>query len=136
MKYLLDVNALLALGFVEHEFHERVYTWVSVLGETGAPEITTCSITELGFIRVSAQVPRYGLTVPGARALLRRLKASSNLNFTFIPDDHDLSYLPDWVNTPKQITDGHLAVLARANGAILATLDRKIPGAFLIPAER
>jgi len=24
VKYLLDVNALIALGFLEHEFHERV----------------------------------------------------------------------------------------------------------------
>jgi predicted nucleic acid-binding protein len=28
MKYLLDVNALVALGFLEHEFHERVARWV------------------------------------------------------------------------------------------------------------
>jgi len=40
-----------------------------------------------------------------------------------------------WVKTPKQITDGHLAQLAKANGAILATLDGRIPGAFLIPVE-
>jgi len=24
MKYLLDVNALIALGFIHHEFHDRV----------------------------------------------------------------------------------------------------------------
>lgn len=28
MKYLLDVNALLALGFIEHEFHRRVAAWL------------------------------------------------------------------------------------------------------------
>jgi hypothetical protein len=38
-----------------------------------------------------------------------------------------------WVKTVKQTTDGHLAQLAKANGAILATLDRGIPGAFHIP---
>jgi hypothetical protein len=38
-----------------------------------------------------------------------------------------------WVKTVKQTTDGHLAQLAKANGAILATLDRGIPGAFQIP---
>jgi len=31
MKYLLDVNALIALGFLEHEFHERVAQWVQRL---------------------------------------------------------------------------------------------------------
>jgi uncharacterized protein len=136
MKYLLDVNALVALGFVEHEFYERVNAWVLGLGETGVPELATCSITETGFVRISAQVSRYGLTVSEARSVLLRLKRSRALKFTFIADDHDISQLPDWVSTPKQITDGHLAELARANGAVLATLDRKIPGAFLIPAEK
>lgn len=133
MKYLLDVNALVALGFVEHEFYERVLTWVRASGE---PEIATCSITELGFVRISVHVSRYGLTVPEARGFLFRLKAASRLNFTFIPDNLDVSRLPDWVKTPNQITDGHLSQLARANGAVLATLDRKIPCVFLIPAEK
>jgi hypothetical protein len=55
------------------------------------------------------------------------------LDFTFISDDHDISHIPAWVKTAKQTTDGHLAQLAKAKGAILATLDGKIPGAFLIP---
>jgi hypothetical protein len=54
----------------------------------------------------------------------------------FIPDDHDVSQLPGWVKTPKQITDGHLAQLAKANGAMLATLDAGIPKAFLIPRSK
>jgi len=36
----------------------------------------------------------------------------------------------------KQTTDGHLAQLAKAKGAVLATLDGKIPGAYLIPAQK
>jgi len=28
MIYLLDVNALVALGFIHHEFHNRVAAWV------------------------------------------------------------------------------------------------------------
>jgi hypothetical protein len=28
MKYLLDVNALVALGLIHHEFHDRVAAWV------------------------------------------------------------------------------------------------------------
>src|SRR3954470_15336283 len=71
MKYLFDVNALVALGFLEHEFHLRVARWVS----TSTPSIATCSITELGFVRVLAQALDYGLTVHDARKLLRRLKA-------------------------------------------------------------
>jgi hypothetical protein len=32
MKYLLDVNVLVALGFLQHEFHERVASWVHTFG--------------------------------------------------------------------------------------------------------
>jgi len=78
------------------------------------------------------QAPQCGLTVSQARDLLLRLKATRILKF--IPDDHDISRLPAWVKTAKQTTDGHLAQLAKAKGAILATLDRRIPRAFQIPS--
>jgi uncharacterized protein len=136
MRYLLDVNALVALGFLQHEFHERVAAWVRVLIPKGNVELATCSITELGFVRVLAQAPQYGFGVSQARDLLLKLKAAKVLKFTFIPDDHDISRLPAWVKTAKQTTDGHLSQLARAKGATLATLDRRIPRAFLIPAGK
>jgi predicted nucleic acid-binding protein len=135
MKYLLDVNALVALGFFHHEFHDRVAEWIRSTSREAA-EFATCSITELGFIRVLGQVPQYDLTISQARTLLLRLKAGNSLRFTFISDDHDISHLPSWARTPNQTTDGHLAQLAKAHGAILATLDRGIPGALLIPASR
>jgi predicted nucleic acid-binding protein len=136
MKYLLDVNGLVALGFLQHEFHERVARWVHTLASGGVPELATCSITELGFVRVLAQAPQYGFTIAHARTLLLRLKRGNSLKFTFIPDDHDVSHIPAWVKTAKQTTDGHLAQLAKAKSAILATLDERIPGAFLIPTQK
>ena len=129
MTYLLDVNALVALGFVHHEFHDRVARWLKA---QRFPEMATCSITELGFVRVLSQAPVYGLTVVQARSLLLRLKKTDVLSFTFIADSHDIAHLPVWVKSAKQTTDGHLAELANANGAMLATLDSKIPGAYLI----
>jgi uncharacterized protein len=136
MTHLLDVNALVAVGFREHEFHQRVARWVRAVAKAGSSELATCSITELGFVRVLAQAPQYGITVSQACELLRRLKTTPTVNFTFITDDQDISNLPGWVRTAKETTDGHLKQLADANGAILATLDKRIPGAFLIPAER
>jgi uncharacterized protein len=132
MTYLLDVNALVALGFANHEFHGRVAAWVRA---RPAPTFATCSITELGFIRVLAQAAAYGLTVAQGRTLLLKIKEAGASRFVFIADDHDLSRLPTWVKTPKQITDGHLVKLAVAHGCTLATLDEGIPGAFLIPGK-
>lgn len=132
MKYLLDVNTLVALGFGNHEFHTRVTSW---LRAQQFPDLATCSITELGFVRVLAQAPAYGFTIAQARTLLLRLKDSEVLRFVFISDDQDISHLPSWVRAPKQITDGHLVKLASMNGGILATLDGRIPGAYLIPGS-
>lgn len=133
MRYLLDVNALLALAVLQHEFHPRVATWVERLAAKGVPELATCAITELGFVRVLGQAQQFGSSVALARDLLLALKNSNAIRCTFIPDDRDISYLPKWVRTPKQTTDGHLAELAKAHEAVLVTLDRRIPGAFAIP---
>ena len=130
MIYLLDVNALVALGFMNHEFHSRVARWIRA---NSSPQLASCSITELGFLRVMAQAPAYGFTVSQARSLLLRLKEAQTGPLAFIPDGRDVSLLPVWVKTPKQITDGHLSDLAKANGALLATLDENIPGSYLIP---
>jgi hypothetical protein len=130
MIYLLDVNALVALGFAHHEFHDRVAGWVR---EQRSPSLATCSITELGFVRVLAQFPASRLTIDQARTLLLRIKQSADPKFSFIRDGHGVSQLPDWVKTPKQTTDGHLVRLADSNGAVLATLDTRIPEAYLIP---
>jgi predicted nucleic acid-binding protein len=133
MTYLLDVNSLLALGVLHHEFHKRVAAWIARLGKKGIPDLATCSITELGFVRVLSQAQQYRFSVVQARELLLLLKASESISCSFIPDGHDISHLPKWVKSPKQTTDWHLVELARANGAQLATLDGKIPGCFFIP---
>ena len=131
MKYLLDVVTLVALGFEDHVFHEAVARWVRSL--PADDRLLTSPITELGFVRVLAQAPQYGLRVEEAKTLLVRLRAEGRERFEFLADGHSVAHLPKWVNSAKQITDGHLSRLAKENGAILATLDRKIPGAFLVP---
>src|SRR6202023_319128 len=79
MKYLLDVNGLVALGFLQHEFLARVATWVHTLASRGVPELATCSITDLGFVRVLAQAPDNGFTIGDARTLLLHLKEGNTL---------------------------------------------------------
>jgi predicted nucleic acid-binding protein len=125
MRYLLDVNALFAPELKNHEFHERVARWLQA---EQFPPVDTCSITKLGFIRVLAQASAYGPSIAEARTVLLRLKKSRVLEFSFVPDDQDVSYLPSWVATAKQTTDGHLAQLARRNDVMLATLDGGIRG--------
>lgn len=130
MRYLLDVSALIAYGFRQHGFHDRVGAWIR---SRRSDRFVTCSITELGFVRVLGNVRNYGMNVAQARSLLMELKAWKSLPLNFISDGNDISSLPKWARSPAQTTDGHLLELASANGAVLATLDAGIPGAFLIP---
>jgi hypothetical protein len=44
MRYLLDSSALVALGLIHHEFHERVAGWARA---QQFPRLATCAITEL-----------------------------------------------------------------------------------------
>jgi uncharacterized protein len=128
--YLLDVSVLVALGVRQHQFHERAVTWAQS-GQFST--LFTCPITELGFVRVLAQTLTYRSTVEQAQAQLAQWKSTSGLAITFIDDDQDVAGLPAWVKTGRQTTNGHLVQLAHAHGAVLATLDGKIPGTFLIP---
>jgi uncharacterized protein len=130
MKYLLDVNALIAFGVNQHQFHQRVVNWIR--SQRGSAFLT-CSVTEIGFVRVVASVAMYGLTLAQAKALLLGMKLNTAQPLTFLPDANDISALPAWVKSPAQTADGHLLQLASVNGAVLATLDERIPGAFVIP---
>jgi predicted nucleic acid-binding protein len=131
MRFLLDVNALIAYGFRRHDFHNQVGLWIQ---SRKGDHFLTCSITELGFVRILGNVRTYGMDVAHARALLLSLKTNRALPFEFVADANDLNSLPPWVKTPLQVTDGHLVQLARTNNAVLATLDKGIPGAYLIPS--
>jgi predicted nucleic acid-binding protein len=130
MRYLLDVNALIAYGFRRHDFHGRVGAWMR---SRKGDRFLTCSITELRFVRVLGNIRTYGMDVARAKALLADLKSRSAMPLAFLPDGNDISSLPAWVKTPAQTTDGHLLHLALANNAVLATFDKGIPRAFLIP---
>src|ERR1700735_3906131 len=87
MIYLLDVNALVALGFINHEAHGRLAAWVQ---SQNSPNLASCSITEFGFVRVLAQAPAYGFTVNQARLLWLRLKEARTSFLKFVPDEHDV----------------------------------------------
>jgi len=130
MKYLFDVSSLIAFGLGQHQFHRRVFRWAH--SERKA-SFFTCSISELGFVRILSQSSTYGFQVAEALELLMQMKSNPALPLAFLPDTEDIASLPSWAKTPAQTTDGHLVRLAIAHGAVLATFDTKIPGAHVIP---
>lgn len=130
MRYLLDVNALIALAHTGHALHAKAMNWYSSVSAS-ARGFHTCSITELGFVRVSV-ITGLQPDIETAKQALNALKSSSSVRFELIADNHGASQLPTFVKKAQGITDGHLLELAKKSAMQLVTLDRNIPKAMCI----
>ena len=130
MTYLLDVNALIALGHAAQVHHVRVARWIAALGPDDV--LATCSITELGFVRIAPQA-RLSPNVAAAADLLAQLRGAMRPPFVRLTDDLGADSLPSWADTPAATTDGHLSALAGRRAARLVTLDQGTPDSLLVP---
>ncbi|MDX2186229.1 MAG: PIN domain-containing protein [Opitutaceae bacterium] len=130
MRFLLDVNALIALAHTDHEAHSTTTKWFARTAQH-AEVFFTCAITELGFARVSVQA-RLEPDVDAAKRTLGELRKSSSVPFKIVGDDIGIEMLPTAIRGHSSITDAHLILLAKKYGAKLATLDTGIEGAELI----
>ena len=133
MRYLLDVNVLVAWGWADHLDHSRVARWIAQTRGRPDTVIFTAPIPQIGFIRVSVQRSRGILTVPEACKTLVGMLARLGPTHVFLADDQATTRPPPWCAGFSQTTDAHLIGLAAAHHAELASLDKGIPGAFLIP---
>lgn len=133
MRYLADVNVLVAWAWQAHSCHDRVENWIQSLQVQPDSILLTCAITELGFLRVSLQLPGYSLDINTAQTALSSMKSARRLGHEFVIDHISASTLPLWAKSPRQLTDAHLTQVAATAEAQLATLDRGIPDAAVIP---
>jgi predicted nucleic acid-binding protein len=122
MKYLIDVNALIAWHHPAAEDHGAFHAWRKA---NAGSEMLSCGITELGFIRVSMQVFHY--TAEQAEAALRHLRRHLRYATELPPPS-----MPAWATTAGRTTDAYLSQIASHHGASLATFDTQIPGSILV----
>ena len=132
ISFILKRITLIALAHQGHAEHERVLRWFASLIGTKSAGFATTPITEIGFVRVSIQVG-FESNVADAVETLQGIKESSRVAFEMLADTVGADCLPRFVVGAKQVTDGHLLALAKASGMQLATLDKSIPGAFVVP---
>ncbi len=125
MKYLLDVNALLAWEHRNSTHHTAFHAWVK---RVGRDNLWTCAHTELGFLRVSMQV--FGYSLSQATEALTQLRKHSGGFVEVAPSPR----LPAWSSAPARTSDAYLTQIARENNLVLATYDAGIkdPSALLI----
>jgi toxin-antitoxin system PIN domain toxin len=127
MRYLLDVNVLIALIDPAHVQHDAVHDW---FGRIGHKAFATCPITENGLLRIVGH-PKYPNspgppgTVAAALVAIRQLPGHA-----FWPDSISLvdSALvnPELLSSHGRVTDSYLLALAQANKGKLATMDQKL----------
>ena len=109
---LLDVNVLVALLVPEHQHHNPSMDWFTT--QAGQQGWATCAVTELGVIRVCAQLPggAWPAETPADRLLLL---TATGRNYVFCPDAVSPAVMPEvrTASTGKQITDRYLLGVAR-----------------------
>jgi hypothetical protein len=123
---LLDVNALLAVAWPNHQFHHEAVDALS-----SASRWATCALTQLGFIRLSSNPSVVGIAKRPIEAatLLSGLVADSLHVYL---DSHPSPVSESWRHAfdnllgHQQVTDAYLLNLAAANHAVLATFDRRL----------
>lgn len=127
-RFLLDVNTLLALLDPMHVHHESAHRWYEGLSR---PVLLTCAHVENGVIRVASQ-PQYPNslgTAASVRSVLQGFIHSISHEFcrkgASLLDDAVL--IRTNLLSPNRVADLYLLSVAVANGARLATFDRKIP---------
>lgn len=134
MIHLLDVNVLLALAWPNHVHHNLARRWFGSQHKVGW---ATCSVSETGFVRISAnaKVVEEARTPAEAIVMLRRLVAIEGHRFW--KDDVSIASLPhddtERIVGYRQVTDAHLIALVRKRSGRLATFDRRVRG--LLPAN-
>jgi toxin-antitoxin system PIN domain toxin len=124
-RYLLDVNAVIALIDPLHVHHDRAHLWFA----SREPDAWhTCPIVQNGVVRVVGN-PRYTNTQPAPVVLTSLASLTARDDHEFLPDSVsilDASVHTERLLTSSQVTDTYLLHLAASSGAQLATFDTRL----------
>lgn len=121
MSYLLDVNALIAGVYEDHEHHSIMRSWLNANRDQS---LCVAPVAMTGCLRVL-------MAVSGERTTAGLVKAICAFKKYFdlktVSDDIELEQLGKWIAGPKQVTDAHLLAIAGKHGLKLVTFDKRMP---------
>jgi toxin-antitoxin system PIN domain toxin len=127
IRYLLDVNVLIALIDPAHVQHDRAHNWFAA---TGKQAWATCPLTQNGVLRIVGAA-RYPNSPGNPAAVAEILSIFLALGgHEYWPDDVTL-FDGKLVDTGRlldstQVTDTYLLALAAAHDGKFATFDRRL----------
>lgn len=121
-RYLLDVNALIALLDEDHVHHKAVLNWFYTPGLQWA----ICAFTEAGLLRHMTRPKIGGMSMPDAITMVGRLAQQLGYHYQPISADWQTLCSPFFkrLHGHNQITDAYLLGLALQEGLTLVTLDK------------
>lgn len=130
---LLDVNSLLALAWPNHQFHGAAHAWFARDALRGW---ATCSLTQLGFVRLSAN-PAFTscpVTPFDACRLLAQWTARPEHVFW---GEQPAPQPPDFSRAlgHQQVNDCYLLRLAEHHRGTLVTFDARLRALAADPAQ-
>jgi hypothetical protein len=124
LKYLLDVNVMIALADTQHIHHRVVMRWFG----TGGFDWGLCAFSEAGFLRVTTN-SRFGThSLEEAAGVLTGLTRYPGYRFWPIASGWGSLVAPfaGRVFGHQQVTDAYLLGLAVKENGVLVTLDKAI----------
>jgi len=127
IRYLLDLNCLIALADPDHEHHRAIHAWFQV---SGKQNWGVCALTEAGFVRVTTN-PAYRpatRTVAQAAAILADFATAAGYRYWPVTEPWDAltQGFAGRIFGHHQVTDACLLGLAVRCGGVLVTFDRGI----------
>lgn len=125
LRYLLDVNVLVALTDRVHVHHKRVKEWFYA---SSSLPWDICAFTEAGFLRTATAVRSGQITMVEATVILQRLTEHPGYRYLSITADWQTLCGPFFSRLygNKQVTDACLLGLAVREGLVLVTMDKGI----------
>ena len=124
---LLDVSALVSFAWMNHPFHPHALEFM----DRWSGRWATCAITQLGFVRLSANPSAVGAKVSAgeARRLLERITADDEhvyLESLGPPASEEYGRLFDKIFGARMTTDAYLIALAKQSDALFVTFDTRL----------
>lgn len=137
MSYLLDANALIALGWTQHEHHEKISRWFRNHAREGW---ATSAFTQAAFVRVIAQPAFSGQSIGVAEIVELLLRNTAHPKHRLLALDFGFEEVIGWCTGGllghRQVTDAWLLALAIRHGIKLVTFDAGIRQLLATPKER
>lgn len=137
MSWLLDANALIALGWPAHEHHDAVREWFRRHARQGW---ATCALTQAAFVRIVSQPAFSGRAISIAEVSELLLRNTAHPQHRLLELDFGFEQVAGCCSGGllghRQITDAWLLTLAARHQCRLVTFDTGVSALLATPAER